>query len=65
MSIAQAIILILTELPDMVAVIDKWQAAGTVPTQEQVQAELDGLGVDDAALDAAYRRAFPGQEPPK
>lgn len=56
---------IITEFPELVAVLQKWVSLGKTPTVEDLAAELSQLDVDDAKLAAAYQRAFPGQTPPQ
>lgn len=56
---------IITELPELAAIIQKWVALGKTPTPEDIQAELAALDIDDAALNSAYQRLFSGQTPPQ
>jgi hypothetical protein len=58
------VLAILTEFPQLIAVLQKWQTLGQTPTVEDLTAELAALDLDDAELRAAYDRLFPGQAPP-
>jgi hypothetical protein len=65
MTYAQIALLLLTEAPGAIALMQKYLSQGVTPTIEDLNAEMAQLGADDANLAAAYARLFPGQQIPQ